>query len=536
MNFCGAPILRANNGTDRGTCTRLSPHQGYKHRNGTCSGCGVKLASENTTPTVEKKGSGFCRECSTKRNRQRRGCKELKRQYPETTYTFPCGCSGILPRRGESNKFARSTSRAFVCRVSGLLARSKDAGLTYQYKPIPSDTPHSVIRRMMDKSACVICGQLLDWENLGREKRAPHLHHNHTTGEPIGFAHDHCNPSAEKQESLQLYQENTRLKQILREGVYGVMSNEFAKETRDRVSEQNSSPVASQDCGTPIIPVSSQVEDGQHFSDTDPNSTDNDNSHIRKRLYFVADSNRTDGTTRGNQGIVEREVSDEKERGEAKLRPTDNLADGIVGGLANAQLQPLQSSVRGSSRNRSGTTGSTGRHSDGESRSTGAVDIVGDTEGGRLLRIGDDKETTGRLGTTHPSESDDDLGNSTSVRQCGGGKNGDTPTSGLTEPLRDTQPPEVFGAGCTQGFWKRAVWLYGKDGYYRPTGETKPSVEQMAAGLADQLGYHSDGDTSFISPLVSETPNRVGRLRGYGNALCAPVAQSFIEAYLAAKI
>jgi len=33
-------------------------------------------------------------------------------------------------------------------------------------------------------------------------------------------------------------------------------------------------------------------------------------------------------------------------------------------------------------------------------------------------------------------------------------------------------------------------------------------------------------------PLVNGAPNRVGRLRGYGNSLVAPQAQVFIEAYL----
>jgi DNA (cytosine-5)-methyltransferase 1 len=33
-------------------------------------------------------------------------------------------------------------------------------------------------------------------------------------------------------------------------------------------------------------------------------------------------------------------------------------------------------------------------------------------------------------------------------------------------------------------------------------------------------------------PLAHGAPNRVGRLRGYGNAIVAPVAQAFIEAYL----
>jgi DNA (cytosine-5)-methyltransferase 1 len=36
-------------------------------------------------------------------------------------------------------------------------------------------------------------------------------------------------------------------------------------------------------------------------------------------------------------------------------------------------------------------------------------------------------------------------------------------------------------------------------------------------------------------PLAHGTPNRVGRLRGYGNALCAPVAEAFIRAYIEAQ-
>jgi hypothetical protein len=33
-------------------------------------------------------------------------------------------------------------------------------------------------------------------------------------------------------------------------------------------------------------------------------------------------------------------------------------------------------------------------------------------------------------------------------------------------------------------------------------------------------------------PLTTKGKNRVGRLRGYGNALCAPVAEGFIRAYM----
>ena len=60
----------------------------------------------------------------------------------------------------------------------------------------------------------------------------------------------------------------------------------------------------------------------------------------------------------------------------------------------------------------------------------------------------------------------------------------------------------------TNGFWGDADWLYCTDGKWR-------AVE------------------SGTFPLVDGAPARVGRLRGYGNAIVAPVAASFIRAYLA---
>jgi DNA (cytosine-5)-methyltransferase 1 len=59
----------------------------------------------------------------------------------------------------------------------------------------------------------------------------------------------------------------------------------------------------------------------------------------------------------------------------------------------------------------------------------------------------------------------------------------------------------------TNGFWRDAEWLWCRDGKYRAV---EPGTFPLAHGVAA----------------------RVGRLRGYGNALCAPVAESFIRAYL----
>jgi DNA (cytosine-5)-methyltransferase 1 len=59
------------------------------------------------------------------------------------------------------------------------------------------------------------------------------------------------------------------------------------------------------------------------------------------------------------------------------------------------------------------------------------------------------------------------------------------------------------------GFWRDADWLYCRDGKWRPV---EPGLEPLAHGL----------------------PARVGRLRGYGNAIVPQAAATFIRAFCAA--
>ncbi len=80
------------------------------------------------------------------------------------------------------------------------------------------------------------------------------------------------------------------------------------------------------------------------------------------------------------------------------------------------------------------------------------------------------------------------------------------------ESRRETQtadPPKRhgFNRGPTNGFWRNCEWLYCRDGKYRPT---KPGTPVLATGIT----------------------NRVGKLRGFGNSIVAPVAQAFIESYM----
>jgi len=57
------------------------------------------------------------------------------------------------------------------------------------------------------------------------------------------------------------------------------------------------------------------------------------------------------------------------------------------------------------------------------------------------------------------------------------------------------------------GFWKTSDWIWCRDQRWRPV---EPGTFPLAHGAA----------------------GRVGRLRGYGNAICAPLAEEFIRAYM----
>ena len=83
------------------------------------------------------------------------------------------------------------------------------------------------------------------------------------------------------------------------------------------------------------------------------------------------------------------------------------------------------------------------------------------------------------------------------------GQNPSTQSSGQTVKLAGLCTDHT--AYPTNGFWRDADWLGCRDGKFRPV---EPGT----------------------SPLVNGAAARVGRLRGYGNAIVAQVAQTFIEA------
>jgi DNA (cytosine-5)-methyltransferase 1 len=73
-------------------------------------------------------------------------------------------------------------------------------------------------------------------------------------------------------------------------------------------------------------------------------------------------------------------------------------------------------------------------------------------------------------------------------------------------PGRQEQDRPTAAAGATNGYWNLADWLLCVDGKARPV---EPGTFPLAHGIAA----------------------RVGRLRAYGNAIIAPLAEQFIRAY-----
>ena len=116
-------------------------------------------------------------------------------------------------------------------------------------------------------------------------------------------------------------------------------------------------------------------------------------------------------------------------------------------------------------------------------------------------------------GTTRGFGREGGAGDARATESAGGGSvgvMGDAIGSARQELRRDgieyTQDASR-GLSATNGFWRNAEWLPCRDGKARPV---EPGTFPLAHGV----------------------PARVGRLRGYGNAIVAPQAAEFIAAYM----
>ncbi|HBW8013861.1 DNA cytosine methyltransferase [Klebsiella pneumoniae] len=120
------------------------------------------------------------------------------------------------------------------------------------------------------------------------------------------------------------------------------------------------------------------------------------------------------------------------------------------------------------------------------------------------------------------NRSTDGLGNSNVTRLEGfGGNDGSAGREGTTGPASapgvHLRPLEV------NGFWRDADWLFCRDGKWRPV---EPGLEPLVDGASARMGRVEPG----VARVASS--NRVGRLKGYGNAINAQAAAAFIRAYM----
>ena len=125
--------------------------------------------------------------------------------------------------------------------------------------------------------------------------------------------------------------------------------------------------------------------------------------------------------------------------------------------------------------------------------------------------------------------------------EAGGDGVGNPPSQRCGEAWPSLPGPEERVGGA--GFWSDCSWIPCIDGKWRPIERTTKSVlESVDSGLSGELGCvrltrandgEDEGEEAYVfAPLVARGKNRVGRLRGYGNAIKPPVAAEFIKAYV----
>ena len=201
--------------------------------------------------------------------------------------------------------------------------------------------------------------------------------------------------------------------------------------------------------------------------------------HIRQRLYFVADANdlgRRPGhgeasEARGKMGVW------------AGAVPRDSGALGLLADTADTD--------------RWGGIG-------------GTQEGIGPIEQRGLGSSGD--RAVGGMGDT--------CGQGLPEQQC---ERGAPPES--REPCSGQAP---VGAGAPSA-WADVVWLPCRDGKTRPV-PAESVLQCMVDGVSD--GVVPSGDPRHGFPLAQGVQNRVGLLRGVGNAITPELAATFIRAYL----
>jgi len=213
--------------------------------------------------------------------------------------------------------------------------------------------------------------------------------------------------------------------------------------------------------------------------------------HIRQRLYWSALADADDARLEGR-------LAERQRAGERAVGPS-----GLAGGLADADGRDTSAEreQRGGQQRQQPQDGRTG--------------FVADAQGDGHERRGQLGQPTGRDGAAH-GEYASGLGDALGGRRQPQSSILREHEDGVGEGGRQQVACVQAGGdvldgprrpGPTNGFWRDADWLGCRDGKWRPV---EPGTFPLAHGAAA----------------------RVGRLRGYGNAIVAPQAQAFVEAVM----
>ena len=197
--------------------------------------------------------------------------------------------------------------------------------------------------------------------------------------------------------------------------------------------------------------------------------------HIRDRLYWVADASSA-GIRAERFGAVGTATSGAEGK-EREQRVWIDAGEGCttVVGMAHAEQHDCGRQAKPT--NHIGPQ--TNRPANQHGRHSGSPVWLADTN---------DNQQRKRRGAGSESTTGDESGLEPSGR-------------GIADSLELRSRP-----GPVNGFWAGADWIFCRDGKWRPV---EPGTQ----------------------PLVDGHPNRVGRLRAYGNAINAEAARVFIEAY-----
>jgi DNA (cytosine-5)-methyltransferase 1 len=247
--------------------------------------------------------------------------------------------------------------------------------------------------------------------------------------------------------------------------------------------------------------------------------------HKRQRLYWVADAEHAE------RRAEQQEHRDAYGRNGSGRRSVDErLADNGGAGLSERERDGrVQSGAYGASSRKSAERDCNSvrlAHADGRLPGDGGIQRSGEygqrTEDGRVVPMDGLDDSAGSRydgpirDTEGSSRNDSRLRVPESRGEIGGvGESGERRRR-TYERDNDARQLDDARSGSVNGFWRQADWVL-----------TRPQR------MGDRPGLRPIEPGTF--PLVDGAPARVGRLRGYGDAIVAQQAAEFIKAYSACK-